>query len=288
MAMRMPEELVARARALAEQGDWTPPPALPATTVVLIRDGAAGLEVLLMRRPSTMRFAPGMHVFPGGRVEPAEDTRPTVQGYLPDGDWAPDATLAAALVVAGVRETFEEAGVLIALDRTGRPPTPDGRWAADRAACETRGGFSAMLARRRLHVDADLLAPVAHWVTPEVESRRFDTRFLLAGLPAGQDVRGHATETETATWVTPDQALTGLAQGQLPMLPPTVAVLDDLAGHRNVNDALEWARARRILPLMPRARVVGERLDWVLVHAYTGEVLRESSEPAGSEERGAS
>ena len=80
----------------------------------------------------------------------------------------------------------------------------------------------------------------------------------------------------------------GLAQGQLPMLPPTVAVLDDLAGHRNVNDALEWARARRILPLMPRARVVGERLDWVLVHAYTGEVLRESSEPAGSEERGAS
>ena len=286
MAMQMPEELVARARTLAASGEWTPPPALPATTVVLIRDGAAGLEVMLMRRPSTMRFAPGMHVFPGGRVDLTQDTRPKVQGSLPAGDWASDAAMAAALVVAGVRETFEEAGVLIAADRAGRTPVPDGTWASDRSRSDSPGGFNTVLARRRLHVDADLLVPVAHWVTPEVESRRFDTRFVIAGLPAGQDVAAHATETETADWVAPADALAAAAAGRMPMLPPTIAVLDDLSGHRSVTHALEWARGRRIVPIMPRAHLVDQTLHWSLVHAYTGRVLGTASEPAGSDERG--
>ena len=286
MAMRMPDELVARARALAERGDWAVPPARPAATVVLVRDGTAGLEVLLMRRPATMRFAPGMHVFPGGRVDLSQDSRPTVRGSLPEGEWAPEPAVAAAIAVAGVRETFEEAGVLIALDRAGRPPLPDGTWANDRARSETPGGFATVLGRRKLHVDADLLAPVAHWVTPEVESLRFDTRFLLAALPGGQQVEAHATEIDGADWIAPKAALAALAAGRMPMLPPTVAVLQDLTGHRSVTRALEWARGRRIVPVMPRARLVADALEWVLVHAYTGAVLAEAAEPAGSEERG--
>lgn len=286
MVMRMPDELVARARLVADGGAWTPPPPRAAATVVLLRDGGAGLEVLLMRRPSTMAFAPGMHVFPGGRVDEVDDGRPKVHGFLPGPPWAPDPASASALVVAAIRETFEEAGVLIAVDRSGRTPTPDGTWAQDRERSETPGGFAAVLARRRLHVVADLLHPVAHWVTPEVENRRFDTRFFLAALPVGQEVTAHASETASAVWLTPEEALAGAANDTLPMLPPTVAVLSDLSGRRHVGDALEAARGRTVVPVMPRPRLEADQLDWVLVHAYDGSVIGPSTEPAGSEERG--
>jgi 8-oxo-dGTP pyrophosphatase MutT (NUDIX family) len=285
MQLRMPDELVARARALAEGGDWVPPEAVPAATVVLLRDGPTGLEVLLMRRPGTMAFAPGMHVFPGGRVDPVHDARTPVHGTLPTGSWG-DPELAAALVVAAVRETFEESGVLLALDRSGRPAVPDGDWARDRAASEASGGFPEVLHRRRLHLDADLLVPIAHWITPEVEARRFDTRFLAAALPARQQVQAHETETDTAHWTTPRAALAEHAAGQRPMLPPTVAVLRDLTGRRSTADALAWARDQVVRPLMPRAHLAGGELAWDLVDGYSGEVLMRSAQPAGSEERG--
>ena len=281
----MPAELVARARELADGGSWTPPEAVPAATVVLLRDGAAGLEVLLMRRPDTMAFAPGMHVFPGGRVDLVHDSRPVVTGWLPTGDWG-DATLSRALAVAAVRETFEEAGVLLAVDRTGRTPHPDGTWSADRLACEAAGAFPSLLQRRHLHVACDLLVPIAHWITPEVESRRFDTRFVAAALPVDQEVTAHATETDSAHWLSPHEALAANARGGRAMLPPTVAVLRMLALARDVADALDRARRSPIRPIMPRARVEGDEVRWALVHGYTGEVLAQVPAPAGSEERG--
>jgi 8-oxo-dGTP pyrophosphatase MutT (NUDIX family) len=285
MALNMPAQLTERARELAEGGPWVPPEARPAATVVLLRDGTAGLDVLLMRRPGTMAFAPGMHVFPGGRVEPETDGLSRVTGTLPGGSWAPE-PLARAIAVAAVRETFEEAGVLLAVDRHGRYPTPDGTWAADRSASELDGTFGQMLQRRHLHVDAALLVPIAHWITPEVESRRYDTRFLAAALPDGQEVRPHATETETAHWLAPDEALADHARGERPMLPPTVAVLRILAAAPTVADALDCARRTPISPLLPRPRIHGGVLKWELVHGYTGEVLAPSAQPAGSEERG--
>ena len=238
-----------------------------------------------MRRPDSMAFAPGMHVFPGGRVDLAQDGQPTIQGTVRAGAWT-DPALARALIVAGVRETFEEAGVLLAVDRSGRPAAPDAGWARDREASETAGGFPAVLRRRKLHIQADLLVPIAHWITPEVETRRFDTRFLAAGLPAGQDVDAHITETDSAHWMAPADALAEYRKGALAMLPPTVAVLADLAGQRSVGDALNWARTREVVPLLPRAQMSGDDLTWVLVHAYTGEVLSGAEQPSGSEERG--
>lgn len=285
MALKMPAELVARARMLASGGGWIPPEAVPAATVVLLRDGAAGIEVLLMRRPDTMSFAPGMHVFPGGRVDPAQDGRATVHGWVPEGDWA-EPRMARALVAAGVRETFEEAGVLLAVDRSGRTVLPDADWGRDRAACELAGGFPSMLRRRRLHLDAEMLVPVAHWITPEVEAKRFDTRFLAAELPAGQWVQPHETETDTGVWVAPSDALAAYAAGRMAMLPPTVAVLGALRDHRGAGDALAWARTHTVVPLLPRPRIEGEDVRWVLVHGYSGEVLGQAGEPAGSEERG--
>jgi 8-oxo-dGTP pyrophosphatase MutT (NUDIX family) len=285
MVLEMPPELVQRARMLAQGGPWDPPEAVDATTIVLLRDGVAGLEALLMRRPDSMAFAPGMHVFPGGRVDLDQDSQPAVRGTVRAGAWT-DPALARALVVAGVRETFEEAGVLLAVDRSGRPAASDAGWARDRRASETSGGFPSVLRRRKLHIQADLLVPIAHWITPEVETRRFDTRFLAAALPVGQDVDAHITETDSAHWVAPADALAEYRRGALAMLPPTVAVLADLAGQRSVGDALNWARTREVVPLMPRAQVDGDDLTWVLVHAYTGEVLSVAEQPSGSEERG--
>lgn len=285
MVLEMPPELVQRARMLAQGGSWEPPESRDAATIVLLRDGAAGLETLLMRRPDSMAFAPGMHVFPGGRVDPAQDTEPTVRGTVRVGPRT-DPALARALIVAGIRETFEEAGVLLALDRSGRPAVPDDGWARDRQASETASGFPAVLRRRKLHIQADLLVPIAHWITPEVETRRFDTRFLAAALPAGQDVDAHVTEADSAHWMAPAEALAEYRRGALAMLPPTVAVLADLAGQRSVGDALHWARSREVVPLMPRAQLSGADLTWVLVHAYTGEILSGTSQPLGSEERG--
>jgi 8-oxo-dGTP pyrophosphatase MutT (NUDIX family) len=285
MVLEMPAALVARARMLASGGPWDPPEALDAATIVLLRDGAAGLEALIMRRPDSMAFAPGMHVFPGGRVDLAQDSQVSVQGTVRTGAWT-DPAVARALVVAGVRETFEEAGVLLAVDRSGRPAAPDGSWAADRQASESARGFPRVLRRRKVHIQADLLVPIAHWITPEIETRRFDTRFLAAALPAGQDVDAHITETDSAHWMAPADALAAYRRGALAMLPPTVAVLADLAGQRSVGDALNWARTREVVPLMPRAQLDGDDLSWVLVHAYTGEVLSAAQQPSGSEEQG--
>jgi 8-oxo-dGTP pyrophosphatase MutT (NUDIX family) len=233
-----------------------------------------------------MAFAPGMSVFPGGRVDEDHDGRPVVRGPVRTGSWAEPA-LARRIVVAGVRETFEEAGVLLAVDDSGQAAQPDDRWADDRTASVASGAFPEVLERRGLHIDSSLLVPIAHWITPEVEGRRFDTRFLAAGLPEGQEVDRHETETDHAAWVTPADGLAAYDAGQMPMLPPTVAVLADLASHATVAEALAWAGTRIIPPLLPQARMRDGQVEWVLVHGYTGEVLGPSFEPAGSEERGA-
>ncbi len=285
MARRLPPDLVARALDLARGGPWQPPRPADASTVVVMRDTTSRLQVLLMRRPATMAFAPGMHVFPGGRVDPAQDWQPEVVGA---GHATARGGLDRALTVAAVRETFEEAGVLLAVDPDGAPPTVDHRWAADRRASELTASFPAVLARRQLTVHADLLVPIAHWVTPEIEARRYDTRFLAAALPAGQEVDPHATEAESAQWIAPDDALDEHVGGGMPMLAPTVAVLRQIAGQRTVAEALDRAAGSEVTPLMPRAILSGNTLEWIIVNPYTGQVLGPGTEPAPSEQRGAS
>lgn len=282
MVQRLPDEVSLRARHLLD-GSWTPPAARDAATVVLLRDAASGPQVLLTRRPRTMAFAPGMHVFPGGRVDIEHDSSVPVVGEVPGGDWSPDPRLARAIAAAGVRETFEEVGLLLAVDPQLRPPPGDDRaWDEDRwAIAADPGSMAAVLDRRGLVVHARALVPIAHWVTPEVESRRFDTRFLAARAPADQRVHPHATEIVAAEWIRPGQALEEHLAGLRPMLPPTLAVLRTLAGARDVGAVL--ARSGLPTPTMPRPAPSTSGITWNLVHAYTGEVLGPSAEPAGSE-----
>lgn len=286
----MPPEVSRRAHALLA-GEWQVPPVRDASTVVLLRD-ASVLETFLMRRAATMAFAAGMYVFPGGRVDDVDcdlDVRWT--GTLPEADRM-TATEGAArgLIVGAVREVFEETGVLLAVDDAGRVPAEDDHWEADRSlVAESSDALAEVLARRGLRLDPGLLPLWTHWITPEIESKRYDVRFFVAAVPPGQRVRDVSGEADLVRWISPPAALTDYARGLLPMLPPTVATLADLAPMHDVGSVLAAAAEREVRPLMPRPRLAEDgAVAWDVIDVRDGAVVISlPSEPAGSEVAGA-
>src|SRR5215469_7886297 len=158
----------------------------------LTSQASAGIEVLMLRRTAAMKFAPGAYVFPGGAVDEADFSADIAWHGPSPADFGArlgcSAELARALVCAAVRETFEEAGVLLAGQSTpdGAVAAPAGSsWEDDRMAL-TAGTLtlSGLLTQRDLALRADLLVPWTRWITPEAEPRRFDTWFFAAALPA--------------------------------------------------------------------------------------------------------
>jgi 8-oxo-dGTP pyrophosphatase MutT (NUDIX family) len=198
LSMSMPESL---ARRLPIDHDPVVPH--PAATVVLLRDHEGAVQTYALHRHSRMAFAPGMVVFPGGRVDPV------------DGEPAADADLAdPALLACAIRETAEETGV---------------------------------------RLGAEMLRPWAHWITPEIEPRRYDTAFYLAALPAEQEARDISGETTMAEWRTPGQLLTAADRGEIALMPPTRSVLLELVDRTSVAHALAAAADRLIETVMPQA-----------------------------------
>jgi len=197
-----------------------------------------------------------MHVFPGGSVDPADAEQHQEWAGPAPSVWAAafgcDQPLARALVCAAVRETFEESGVLLAgpsADEVLADVSTD-EWESERASLEAREqSLSTLLARRSLVLRADLLRPLAHWITPEVEPKRFDTRFFVARMPAGQVCREVGGEADQRLWIRPQDAL----DQWLLMLPPTAVALADLARFDDVDDAL--AAPRTISPVLPKLLV---------------------------------
>jgi 8-oxo-dGTP pyrophosphatase MutT (NUDIX family) len=238
----------------------------PAATVLLLRDGLAGLEVHLLRRTRGMPFAGGMTAYPGGGVDPRDgDTDVAWAGPLP-AEWAAslhcDERVARELVCAAVRETFEEAGVLLAGSPDGHDVVPDvsgDDWEAQRQALLTRQlSLAELLAGRGLALRADLLRPFAHWITPPQESRRYDTRFFAAALPAGQEARDVSGEADEVSWLTPEAALAEMRAGTRPMLPPTIHTLGQLAAFPDVASALAGSPPAPLAPIMPELRTTPE------------------------------
>ncbi|GGM05452.1 MBL fold metallo-hydrolase [Nakamurella endophytica] len=236
-----------------------PPDAVrPAATVVLTRDGSAGLEVFVLRRVPSMVFAPGTTVFPGGAVDPT-DRLPVRRWAGPPPSWwrdalgAADAADAAALLVAAVRELFEETGVLLAGAAADGPVTglPAGADAVRDGLATHRTGLPDVLAAAERWLRTDLLRPLARWITPPGPPRRYDTAFLLARLPAGQDARVLTTEADQGRWARPVDLLAEAASGGIRLLPPTRAVLLELAGTSSLADLLAVQRAVPVGPGAP-------------------------------------
>jgi 8-oxo-dGTP pyrophosphatase MutT (NUDIX family) len=253
----LPAALVEQARHFVA-GRLAPVDARPASSVLLLRDSGAGLQVYLLRRRTSMAFAGGMHAFPGGAVDPRDGDDEGL-GWLgrPPSWWADRlATSEAAargFVCAAVRETFEESGVLLVTGDDGVPVPPAGPdWEADRRALvERRLALSDLLDRRGLAVRSDVLAPWAHWVTPRFEPRRYDTWFFLAALPSGQRARDLSGEADQVAWMRPVDAMSAAEKGEVAMLPPTWSVLEDLATYGTVAEALEAAEARALATVTP-------------------------------------
>lgn len=239
-------------------GRVAPARARDAATVALFRAArGGGIQVYLLRRKSTMAFAAGAYVFPGGSVDPRDTDHAVAWAGPSPAEWGrvfdADESVARGLVCAAVRETFEESGVLLA------GPGPDSvvadtrgdDWEADRLALIDRSlGFADFLGKRGLVLRSDLLKPWAHWITPEAEERRFDTRFFVAVLPEGQRTRDVGGEADRVEWRAPAEALAMGDRGEIFLMPPTYRVLSDLARHDSVASVL--AEKREIVTVVPR------------------------------------
>lgn len=249
-----------------------PEPVTPvrAATVILMR--GSPLEVFMLERATTMEFAPSTWVFPGGRLDPGDvgAAPDAVRLPLVGGDAAAprpmtaselserlgvEPSLARGLVVAALRELFEEAGVLLA----GRPGVEgligvgDRVWAERRIAVEAHE-TSFTEATQGLVLRGDLLEPVDRWITPEFEPRRFDTWFLEALLPDGATARADTSEASEGRWTTPSAMLALADDGRARLMPPTRVCLERLLDQPSALAALERARDASLEPSMPCLR----------------------------------
>ncbi|WP_030942380.1 NUDIX hydrolase [Streptomyces sp. NRRL S-646] len=256
-----PEDWPERIRGLAD-GTLTPVVPKRAATVMLLKDTDRGPAVHMLRRRASMAFAGGAYAYPGGGVDPRDDEHHVRWAGPTRAWWAErfgvDESAAQAIVCAAVRETYEEAGVLLAGpsadsvvgDTTGED------WEADRAAVAAREySFAEFLDRRGLVLRSDLLGAWTRWITPEFESRRYDTWFFVAALPHGQRTRNASTEADRTVWIRPGDAAASYDKGELTMMPPTIATLRQLVSCATAADALAAAPGRDLTPVLAQARL---------------------------------
>ncbi len=232
----------------------------PAATLALIRAGA-GLEVLLIQRHHGSRFAGGDFVFPGGKVETDDNPADAVawcRGLTP---WSAarrlgleDSRAALGYWIGAIREAFEEVGMLLAYGPGGEFVAPrGGRFAEYRRACHADNrAFWDMLRAERLTLATDRLVYFAHWITPEENPIRFDTRFFVAEAPPGQEATADDKEIIGVRWLTPGEALEARRRGEMPLRFPTVKNLELLGLAPTVPELLARLSDREVQAIRPR------------------------------------
>jgi glyoxylase-like metal-dependent hydrolase (beta-lactamase superfamily II)/8-oxo-dGTP pyrophosphatase MutT (NUDIX family) len=206
-----------------------PAPLRPAATVLLLRDGPNGVEVLMTRRSMKASFAPGAYVFPGGGIDAADAQAHGMAQRRPT-----QSDLHLTQAIAAIRESFEELGVLFARHA-------DGRWANhdDIAAIDRKGPFAAQCQARGLSLAAEQVFVLAHWITDRDLPRRFDVPFLVARMPEGQAPVADESEQFEPVWVRPQDALNRHEAGDFFMVYPTIRTLERLKAFANVNAVLQ-------------------------------------------------
>jgi len=234
-----------------------------ASAVMLLRDretGGEGVEVFMVRRAVQSEFMPDMYVFPGGTVSADDRATEGTSGLCrvvvsfetdPEGRTA----LGSGCRAAAIREMFEEANVLLAYcDEKILAVHADtvACFAAYRQAFNERKGSLVEMARaEQLTLATDRLAYFAHWITPGLMQKRYDTHFFIATAPEEQEAIADRLETSEGVWIQPDAALQGFKQQQFPPAFPTYHQLRDLAIFRSVEEALKVVRARYVATRMP-------------------------------------
>jgi 8-oxo-dGTP pyrophosphatase MutT (NUDIX family) len=224
----------------------------PASTVILVRQRDGELQVYLLKRSQKSRFFPETYVFPGGAVEP-EDTEmsrwiPHVDMDLPEisqrlGGGMSEQEVVAHSVTA-VRETFEEAGVLLC-----HRSDHDGKELEEILAQRVERGLpkewlKELVVSEGWIVEFSRLARWAYWITPEAMPRRYETRFFLALMPQGQECMPDRTETMDGIWVNPSKGLEGNLRGEIPLSPPTLITLHQLMDYDDLDDLRAEGKTR--------------------------------------------
>jgi 8-oxo-dGTP pyrophosphatase MutT (NUDIX family) len=238
----------------------------PAATLVVLRDRAdGGIEVLLMQRHRASKFAAGDFVFPGGKVHADDDPGDAgawCTGLEPAGaarllglEHARETAL--GYWIGAIRETFEEVGLLLARDPSGQPVRADEpRVCAYRRACQSdHRAFWAMVRGERLTLATDRLVYFAHWITPEDQPLRFDTRFFAAEAPAGQDAVSDEHEVIALRWLPPRDALAAARRGEISLRHPTARNLALFEGAPSAAEALRRLQGRPVPTILPRVHV---------------------------------
>lgn len=254
-----------------------PVPPVPASTILLLRDGPDELEVFMVERHHKIDFAEGALVFPGGKTEASDGSGALrARCRMPAGTHAEDLTEDEfAVRVGGIRETFEECGVLLA-----RPRGEDALVDAERL-----GALSA-LHREPLHLGErtmlefvesedlelalDRLVPFAHWVTPEFMPKRFDTHFFLVAAPPDQLAIHDGSESVDSLWTTVPDALELERSGRRTIIFPTLENIKKLGRSTRVEEALDAATSSPVVTVLPRLEEDADGRRFMILPAEAG------------------
>ncbi len=256
----------------------------PASTVLLLRDSAAGsagneIEVFMMVRHYQIDFSSGALVFPGGSVDAGDKEIIARPELYSGGDGLDEAAL--SFRIAAIRETFEESGILVARPR-GSKALIDGKRAAEieanhrTALCEGKTSFLNVIAESGVSLALDELVPYAHWITPEGMPKRFDTWFFLAAAPPAQLGAHDGKESTDSIWASPREALAGGESGRFKLPFPTTRNLIRLGKQPGVRAALEDVQGKpvvTVMPVMTRLDNGGRRLRIPAEAGYDGELF---------------
>lgn len=215
----------------------------------MLREGADPLEVFMVVRHHQIDFASGALVFPGGKVDEKDEL---ALDLCRDGDPDPDKR---TLQIAAIREAFEECGILLA-----RPNGSDQLVSGAKLKtlehyreplAKSEIGIREFLEKENLELACDLLVPFAQWITPEMMPKRFDTYFYLAVAPADHLAIHDGHESVDSVWISPRDALAGNESGRYTIIFPTRLNVELIAESTSVQSALDDARARKIVPVLP-------------------------------------
>lgn len=236
------------------------PPRLAASVILARPAAGGGFEAYMTRRSARSGFAPDAFVFPGGVVDASDGgaaMRARTTGLeAAFADARRPATELGEPKVAGLRELFEEAGILIARSRDGAPADAahvrSPAIQAERVRLR-RGerAFADFLQAHGWYADAGALVAFSHWITPLGEPRRYDTHFFFAVAPDGQAGRADAHETHDGVWISPGDALARYRDGSFRLVYPTIKHLERLAALRTLGEAVEFARRKPIVTVLP-------------------------------------
>ena len=226
-----------------------------ASTLILVRGEGEKFEVYLLKRSSRSDFMPGNYVFPGGVVDPEDRNVDFWQGHIDldcaqvksrlgwDGGGLNDEDVVSH-GIAAIRETFEEAGVLLARQNGGTGRDLDNLRDHRLVGSLRKTWLQELVGSGGWTVTLSALAPWSHWITPKARSKRYDTRFFAAFMPEGQECRPDNRETTHGIWVSPEKALRGNLKGEIPLSPPALTTLHEFLGYPDIGGLKEEMKTR--------------------------------------------